>query len=99
MSTYNTYDIGDLVRGSAVYTNAAGSAIDPGTVTFAFRNGSGAATTYTYPTDAALVKDSTGHYHADFSVSASGFWFYRFAATGTGQSAGENMIYVRVSNF
>lgn len=95
----NSYDVGDKIRGSASYTNAAGSATDPTAITFRFRHEDGAATIYTYGTDAELVKNSTGNYHADFSVGTAGFWYYRFAATGTGQSAGEKTIYVRPSNF
>jgi hypothetical protein len=95
----NHYQVGDKVRGSAAFTNAAGSAIDPGTVTFRFRHQDGAATIYTYLTDAELVRNTTGCYHVDFSVGTAGLWYYRFAATGTGQSAGEELLYVEPSNF
>ena len=95
----NSYDVGALVRCSAAFTTLAGVAIDPTVVKFKYRTRDGTATTLTYGTDAALVKDSVGNYHVDVSVTASGDWLYRFESTGTGQTAGENMFLARESEF
>lgn len=82
-----SYSVGDLVRISSVWTNAAGSAVDPGTVLATYRNPAGTATTYTYGVDAELEKDSTGHYHVDINANAAGVWWYKFYSTGSGQAA------------
>ena len=85
----NTYDVGDLVRCSGAFTDADGNAQDPATVLVDVRAPSGTTTTYTYGVDAEVVKDDTGAYHIDVDVNAAGPWWYRFYATGSGQSADE----------
>lgn len=91
----NTYDIGDLVRVSAVFTNSAGTAIDPTAVYVKYRTPAGVTTTLTYGVDVALVKDSVGHYHADISITAAGTWRYRWYSTGTGQASEEHYLKAR----
>jgi len=99
MAAPNSYDKGDLVRISAAFTNSAGTAIDPTAVLCKFTDPSGNTTTYTYNTDAELVKDSTGNYHVDIDADEAGLWYYRFYATGTGQSAAEDNFHVKTSKF
>lgn len=91
----NTYDIGDLARVSAAFTNSAGAAVDPTAVLCAYRDPSGNVATLTYGTDAALVRDSAGNYHVDISIDEAGSWFYRFYSTGTGQASEEQSFLVR----
>ena len=96
----NLYTKGALVRISAAFTNTAGSAFDPeGTITGKFENPSGNETAYVYGVDGELVKDSTGNYHFDISITAIGTWHYRFEATGAGQSADEALFFVQQSVF
>ena len=95
----NTYDIGDLVRCTGTFTNAAGNAIDPTTVTFKVRDPPLNETEYVYGDDAEVVKDGVGVYHVDVSVDESGRWRYRWESTGTGQAAGEAEFSVRRSGF
>jgi hypothetical protein len=77
-----------------------GAAIDPTVVKFKVKNpNTNVITEYTYGTDAELVKDSTGNYHVDVSALVSGYWYYRFFATGTGESAEEHYFEVRESQF
>ena len=90
-----TYDKGDLVRVSGVWKNAAGTAIDPTTVAFKFTTPAGATTTYNYPADGQLVKDSTGNYHVDINASTNGTWLYRFESTGSGQAAAEGNFFIK----
>ena len=97
--TINTYDVGGLIRCSAIFTNIAGAAVDPAVVKFKFRTPAGTITTYTYGTDAALVKDSTGNYHVDVNATGEGMWFYRFESTGTGQAAEEHNFFIANSEF
>jgi hypothetical protein len=95
----NSYDVGDLVRVTATFTNAAGTVADPAAVTARYRSPSGTTTTLTYGVDAELVKESTGVYHVDISASESGTWSYRFASTGSGQAANEESFFVERSEF
>lgn len=84
------YETGDLVRCSAVWTDADGNYLDPTVVKFRFKSPDGTTTTYTHGVDAELVRDDTGRYHVDVDVDAAGVWWYRFYSTGTGQAAGED---------
>lgn len=97
--TINTYDVGGLIRCSAVFTSIAGAAVDPTVVKFKYRTPSGTIATYTYGIDAALVKDSTGHYHVDVDATRDGMWFYRFESTGAGQAAEEHGFFIANSEF
>jgi hypothetical protein len=97
MTTLNRYDIGDLVRVSAAFSDVAGAAIDPTNVAFKFKDPAGAVTAYVYATDAALVRDSAGNYHVDVSVDSSGRWHYRWESTGAGQAAEEGQFIVDAS--
>lgn len=83
----NVYQKGDLARCAASFTDSGGSALDPTGVSFTVTTPAGVSTTYVYGTDAALVKDSSGHYHVDVNANARGVWFYRWFSTGTGQAA------------
>lgn len=94
----NVFDVGDLVRCSAVFNDGAAD-VDPSTVTFKVKTPSGAVTTYVYNTDVQLVKDSTGNYHVDVSATAPGEWAVRYSSTGTGQAAGERRFRVQPSLF
>ena len=96
----NAYQVGDLVRITAAFTNEAGSAADPTTVTLLvkLRYVIGAeTTTYTYPTN--ITKDSTGNYHVDFQPTTEGIWDYRWVGTGTVTAAGESAFNVPNSEF
>lgn len=97
MTEPNSYDLGDLVRISGVFKDAAGEAIDPTSVSFRLRDPAGTVTTYVYGVAAELVKDSTGNYHIDVGASASGTWRYRWQSTGTGQAAEEGAFVVEPS--
>lgn len=95
----NSYHVGDKVRCTGTFETAAGTDTDPSAVCFAVKTPSGTETTYTYGTDAALVKSAVGIYYVDVSITEAGTWHYRFYATGTGQAAGEESFKVRDSFF
>jgi len=95
----NTYDVGNLVHCYGAFKNCDAEGIDPSNVYFKFKEPSGEITTYTYGTDAALVRDSIGDYHVDVDVDEAGTWYYRFYSTGTGQAAAESNFVVRASEF
>jgi hypothetical protein len=96
----NVYQVGDLVRLSATFTNSIGAQTDPTTITclVKLRYVIGAqTTTYTHP--ATITKDSTGIYHVDITPDAEGIWDYRWVATGTVQAAAESAFNVPNSEF
>lgn len=81
---------GDAVRLSVAFTNSAGTATDPTTITLKVRPKGGAEEVFVHGTDAELVKDSTGNYHLDYTVPAiapdRGLTFY-YQWIGTGAVA------------
>jgi hypothetical protein len=95
----NQYDVGDLVRVTGTFTDAAGTAIDPTTVAFKVKKPDRSITTYTYGTDMQLVKESTGNYRVDISADVKGKYKYRWYSTGNGQAAGESEFEVIKSSF
>ena len=87
-----TYQVGDQVKVAAAFTNAAGAAADPSAVVFKVRAPSGTVTTYTYGTDADVVKTATGAYYLLLTLSASELWYVRAAGTGAVVAADESVI-------
>ena len=93
----NSYDKGDLVRLTATFTNSAGVATDPTTVTCRVKSPT-TTTVYTY-NPGTVLKDSTGVYHLDVSASAVGQWYYRWEGTGAVEQADEGTFVVEASAF
>lgn len=92
----STYDIGDKVRASAIFTLAAGTTIDPSKVYFAVQKPDGAIANSTYSAGTTNVnRSSSGHYYKDIVTTAAGLYEYRFWSTGTGQAAEEGYFSVR----
>jgi hypothetical protein len=95
----NLHDLGDLVRVAAEFKDAdTGTLINPDTVNVSIKTPAGHLTTYTYGTDAEVVRDSTGLYHLDVDADTSGTWYYRWFSTGSGQAAEEKRFDVRPAN-
>lgn len=88
---------GDKVRLSAAFTDIDEAASDPGGVLCKVREPDGTVTTYTYGTDAALVKDSTGNYHVDFLTAQAGKHRYGFYGLSSGQAVAESEFRVQPS--
>lgn len=93
----NSYDQGDRVRLTATF-RSYGVAVDPSALTFRIV-GPSTDTTYTYPTDAQLVKDSVGNYHVDFTIpatgkTAAGRYAYRFTGTGANNPGAAEGVFV-----
>ena len=93
----NAYDVGDEVRCTGTFTDANGAAVDPTAVYVKVKDPSGNVTTYQYGEDPEVVKSDTGIYYVDVNVDEAGDWWYRFYSTGTGQAAGEETFWARVS--
>ena len=89
------FTVGVLVRLSAAFLNAAGTAADPSTVTFRYRTPAGTVTTLVYGVDGALVKASTGNYHVDLAIpNTVGEWTYRWSSTGDPSTAADGSFTV-----
>ena len=93
------YNLGALVRCSVEFRDDDDALTDPAVVKFSVATPAGTVTTYTYGTDAALVKASTGAYHVDVNANVVGRWPYRFFSTGSAQSAVESAFIVSESAF
>lgn len=83
----NNYDVGDLARITAEFTDAGGADVDPTDVFCAYTDPSGNVTTLHYGVDAALVRSAAGHYYVDINVDEAGTWLYHWYSTGTGQAS------------
>lgn len=93
------YDKGDVLRVTAAYTNSLAVAVDPAVVKFSFKDPFGNVTTYTYLTNAELVRSAAGVFYADVHFTLSGSWFVRHWSTGTGEASSETEYYVKQSAF
>ena len=76
------------------------AAVDPAVVVFLYRLGpTGTITTLTYLTDADLIKDSVGNYHADIDLTTPGTLYWEWRGTGANQAADEGNFVVTESRF
>lgn len=110
MSSIPGYDIGDSIRlGNhagenedetvrGAFTDIAGVATDPTTVSLVVRvPGSAAATTYGWPTgvDGNLSKEATGRFYRDLAIATAGLWHWTLSGTGAVATAQSGAFYVR----
>lgn len=93
----DSYDIGDRVRLRVSFTNSAGVAVDPSSVTLQYRRW--LADPSSYSTLAfgvnSIVKESVGSYYHDLAPTEDGEWRYRWNAFGDNASAVEKQFKVR----
>lgn len=89
-------NVGDVVRVTTTpgFTNAAGVLTDPTTVTLRWRPSGGAETAWVYLTNAAVVRDSVGVYHADITPTVAGLHYFRWEGTGAVTAAEEGTFNV-----
>jgi hypothetical protein len=66
---------------------------DPTTVTLRIREPDGTTTSYLFPA-APVIHDSTGEYHADVVVDASGLWGWEWVGTGAAAAVDDGTFYV-----
>lgn len=97
----HSYDIGDQVVCTAVFTDAdSGAAIDPTAVYFQIKTPiTKTITSYQYGVDPEVENPSVGTYTIAIALTEHGIWYYRWYSTGTGMAAGENRFDVRDSEF
>lgn len=94
----NHYVLGNGVRLNGVFA-IQGADTDPTTTTFKIERPGGAVTTLVYGVDAALAKDSVGHYHVDYAPATVGVYAYRFQGVGACVAAAEAEFDVPYSPF
>ncbi len=94
----NGYDIGDVVRLTGTFTNLAGAAADPTTVTLKVARRGQTVTTATYAA-AQITRTGAGIYYYDLTVVGDGIHDYRFEATGTVTAAVEGSFVVAATQF
>lgn len=96
------FPYGTLVRITGTFLTSSGSsAVDPVTVKGQYHAAAlGVTTTYTYGTDAEMIKGGPGIYYFDIDTSeSSGVIFWRIFSTSSGQAAEEGKMYVRPRQF
>ena len=91
--------IGTRRRVQATFKNSASPpvAADPTTIVFHQRSPLGVRTSYTYVTNAEVVRTATGVYHVDVTPTEPGVWSFRFEGTGTVTAVDEVEIEVLAS--
>lgn len=102
-----SYVVGDLVKLTCRFQDPVTLAfVQPSGVTCEIMDPNGAVTTPApiYNTNLeTLQADGTTltapGYYTEVDVELPGRWYYRFAATGTGQAADESAFYVERSKF
>ena len=90
--------VGNKIRLTCSFTNLAGTATDPTTVTFKIREPDGTITTYIYGTDAEVVKSSTGVFYVEWILAQGGLTLYAFIGTGTVTARYEGSFFVEFAN-
>jgi len=77
------FDVGDQVRSTVTFATTAVPPVntDPSTIAVTIDPPGTGLVSYTYP--ATIVKDSTGVYHVDFTLTGpSGRWTITWVGTG-----------------
>ena len=94
--TTAAHDIGDLRRLTVTFTNLAGTAADPTTVTFRLVRPDGTVVTYsTADSPATITKSSTGVCYTDYAIAVSGRHVYLWSGTGAIVTAEQGEFYAR----
>jgi uncharacterized protein YfaS (alpha-2-macroglobulin family) len=91
------YQKGQTVKLSVAFTNAAGAAANPTTVTCKVESPAGAETTYTTPT---ITNPSTGSFQLIIVADQMGGWRYRWeGTTGSNVAVDEGQFHCLGSAF
>lgn len=99
------YELGQAVRLTAAFINAAQQAADPTTITFRFGvilvnpPPDPTATSAVFGVDVNVIKDSVGNYHYDFVPAVPGNYVYVAVGTGTVAAVARGAFRVKPSPF
>jgi hypothetical protein len=88
----NTYDIGDVVTVTAIYSTL------PETLSLIVNPPSGTVVQYQYASPEAEITLAGDTYTAEIDANAAGTWYYEWKSTGTGQAAEQGQFVVRNTN-
>lgn len=88
----NSYVFKNLVRLAGEFRDDNNTLFDPTVVRLVFEDPAGTKTTYVFGTDAELIKDSVGKYHAVVAAALAGRWKYRWEANQNGEF-GEEFVF------
>lgn len=95
------YNLGDTRRLDADFTNAAGTATNPDTVTLRVTAPDGTTRVYTYssgsPTE--VQTDGTGSFFFDLLLDQIGDWFYQWEGTGPVMAIEPGQLHVKGNGF
>lgn len=83
-----SYQAGDTYIATVTVRDDAGAVTDPDTLTLNVRDNAGTVTTYEYNSNALIVRDELGVYHADVPLIAPGMWVFAWATTNEAQAEG-----------
>ena len=86
------YDIGDVARIAAVFTDLNGNPVDPTTITLLIQDPANNQTT------PAPSHDSTGNFHYDLTTALAGTYTYRWTGTGAATVVIEGSIIVEATS-
>src|SRR5688500_3192531 len=89
----STYDVGDVVRVTGVFTSTAGTPINPTKVTFAIESSTGISSRTS--TMISVINPSVGTFYTDIYASVRGVWEYRITSTGTLRTSTQRYFTVR----
>lgn len=81
-----SYQVGDTYPAQVIARDAAGDPADPASLALNVRDPAGTLTSYAYPADAIIVRDSAGQYHADIDLTAAGAWVIEWVMPGEVES-------------
>lgn len=95
----NVYEIGQVVRLRAAFTNQDGAAVDPGALSLKIKSPLGVETTYVYGTDVEVVKESDGNYYADVEPDHQGVYDAKWIGTGSNKGSKKHRFQVAEDHF
>ena len=90
--------VGDRVRLGCAAATVAGVATDPTTLSITVKPLLGAAVTYTWPDDVAIVRTATGAFYYDHPIAEAGVHEVRWVATGALVKAAQTSFRVAAVN-
>lgn len=76
----------------------SGAVYDPTVLTLALKSPSGAVTNYAYNTDAEIIRDAAGKFHADVFLGAAGQWHWKWTVADSTKLVIEGRVSVVASN-
>jgi hypothetical protein len=90
---------GEIAHITLSVTDTSDAPADPGSLLFKAQPPTGNVVTYTYGTDAEVVRSAVGEYYIDLPLTSAGPWYYRWELSGSNAGAGEGSISVTPGYF